>query len=286
MKKIMSVAFVSLAAYTFVACGALLGSNNSNKAKIYLTPKERKVIGEFSEIGKEHNSLLADFYGMDLTENRSAVVKNTPKDFDDYFQIDENTISVFSEFSYGSSESRSASQEKTILNLLADKVELDSAAKEYALKIERLLLSESDAESVEDLQNSITYVEKEAIANLEGDALVQFMSYAETAKASLEFWNAYYNLIDDSSTEKARGLFSFIKAQLNKIKWAAASDAAGAAAGAIAGAVIGSAIPGVGTAASAAAGAAVAGAASSAEGYRTGKLCVVVSPTDIQKKLR
>lgn len=142
-------------------------------------------------------------------------------------------------------------------------------------------------------QIAITRIEKEAIAALSGDALTQFMSYAETAKASLSFWAENYGML----LEKVHGITQNTEGRwswdwLNPHFWikvgiAAASDAAGAAAGAALGAGLATMFLGPAAAPVGAKLGATSGAiASSKQAFDTGSFCVVISHEVILKKLR
>lgn len=141
---------------------------------------------------------------------------------------------------------------------------ISGSAAQSIKKIEEVL---NDPEkSVEEMDYAITQIQKETIPLLSGDDLSQFMAYAETAKASLVFWDENY----DELSYGIRGERSVFK----RIAMAAASDAAGAAAGAAFGASI-AGKPG------AIAGGTVAGAASSAAGWKSKKLSIVIPFTKI-----
>lgn len=249
------------------------------KSSVKLSEKEKDVIAQFSVIGEQHNQILTDYYELNSGRFVEAVSLHENK-FNEYFEVDGETIFITIEEK--DSAFRSSSNEVSLVEELDKQGFIYSSAEDYILRVENILEEPSD--SLESTQIKILQIEQEAINNLAGDALVQFMSYAETAKYSLSFWYDSYETLEGEKAS-ARFITSLWKKYKKKVAMAAASDAAGAAAGALAGATIGSAIPGVGSATGAVVGAAVAGAASSAEGFKKGKLCVVVPLTKIKKKL-
>ena len=115
-----------------------------------------------------------------------------------------------------------------------------------------------------------------------GSELCEFISYAETAKASLAFWSENIEMLEagvDKNSKKGRWIFRRLwNKYKHKIAMMAASDAAGSAAGAGAGYAIGGPH-------GAAIGAAVAGAVSSLQGFRNDSVCVAVPIDKIKKML-
>ncbi len=278
MKRLCYLMLLAMAVVFSMGCENDL-SCCKGKSSVKLSEKEKDVIAQFSVIGEQHNQILTDYYELNSGRFVEAVSLHENK-FNEYFEVDGETIFITIEEK--DSAFRSSSNEVSLVEELDKQGFIYSSAEDYILRVENILEEPSD--SLESTQIKILQIEQEAINNLAGDALVQFMSYAETAKYSLSFWYDSYETLEGEKAS-ARFITSLWKKYKKKVAMAAASDAAGAAAGALAGATIGSAIPGVGSATGAVVGAAVAGAASSAEGFKKGKLCVVVPLTKIKKKL-
>ena len=160
---------------------------------------------------------------------------------------------------------------------------------QYIEEIEGILSNPAD--SLKETQNLISTIEKKALDENDEAVIIEFLSYAETAKSSLEFWNDNIEVLDENQMYElnSRGLISSIKDLWNKNKhrlgMMAASDAAGAAAGAATGAAIGSTIPGVGSILGASIGATVAGAASSSDGYKNDCVCITIPLTKIKVEI-
>lgn len=277
MKRFMYL-MLGFATVLAMGCSSDL-SFDKRESSVQLSEQEKNIIAKFSAIGEQHNQILTDYY--ELHSGRFIEASSLHEDkFDDYFEIDNETIFISIESE--NTEFRSASEEFSLVEKLDNQGLVYSDAQKYILSVEKIL--EEPCESLERTQNEILKIEQDAINNLSDDALVQFMSYAETAKYSLTFWSDEYEVLAEENPS-ARFISSLWKKYKKKVAMAAASDAAGAAAGAAIGASIGSAIPGVGSATGAAVGAVVAGAASSAEGFKKGKLCVVIPLTKIKNKL-
>ena len=115
-----------------------------------------------------------------------------------------------------------------------------------------------------------------------GSELCEFISYAETAKASLAFWSENIEMLEagvDKNSKKGRWIFRRLwNKYKHKIAMMAASDAASSAAGAGAGYAIGGPHGAV-------IGAALAGAVSSLQGFRNDSVCVVVPIDKIKEML-
>jgi hypothetical protein len=273
-----------LAAFIIVACGfSGLGEGETSYSQA------DEVIAKYEKIGKEHNALLEEYHAS-LSKSRNAGEEDAL--FAEFFGITEESQFVY--VTPNLSSGRSVEKSETLVAVISEQSMIDSKAAVYMMQIENLL--ENPPNDFQQMQDSITAIERNAVESLDDIALDEFMAYAETAKSSLEFWAVHYESLvktgdlSDNNSENTRGLFDWIsstwKKYKNKLAMMAASDAAGAAAGAAVGAGIGSSIPGVGTAAGATAGAIVCGTASSEEGFRTGKLCVIVDITAIQKRLK
>lgn len=106
----------------------------------------------------------------------------------------------------------------------------------------------------------------------------------------MDFWNENIEILENNEelNNVDRGIISDIwNKYKHRLGMMAASDAAGAAVGALIGAGFGTQILGApyGTEIGAVIGATVVGAASSAEGFKTDAICIVVSLDSIRKKI-
>lgn len=136
------------------------------------------------------------------------------------------------------------------------------AAADYMQEIEELL--DADYDELDELLAEISKVEERALARLSSSDLDSVMYFAESAKASLEFWTEA-----DCNNAGARGFRSWLKKKANRIKKAAISAGIGAVVGGAIGFVTGG-VPG------AVAGAIAVGAASCGYGYSNNAVSVSV----------
>lgn len=286
MRKLPFFAVFVVLLATFVAgCGNLVKENGSKSGAVPLTEEAKQVISQYSGLGAQHNEMLYDFY-FDNDSLRSVAAPTSQQykslSISDYFgQLDK--VCYF--------DSMDSSQRNAVgTGMTAQMVEQDlisPGAAGYIARVESILINPLD--SLEATQNAITAVEAQAIPQLSGTDLDQFMSYAETAKASLDFWADNYATLSGETDEDSARFFSWIRKKWDeykhKLAMMAASDAAGAAAGAVVGASIGAGAGGIGAVAGAAIGAAAASVASSAQGFQTGKLCVVIPLEKIKQKM-
>ncbi|MBE6349847.1 MAG: hypothetical protein E7062_03730 [Spirochaetaceae bacterium] len=225
----------------------------------------------FSTIGEKHNAILENYYNLNST-TRNCTYNN----FNNYFNIDDKSVFIYLDVS------RSI-ENGSLVSELDSKGYLENSAKNYIYAVEEILNNPNS--SLESTQLAIVDIEEKASKELNDSDLIQFYSYSSTAKASLSFWNENIEILSDDSEEITRGIVSWWNKYKHKIAMSAASDAAGAAAGALVGATLGSSIPGIGSATGAIIGATIAGAASSIEGFKTGKLCIVIPYSKIENEM-
>lgn len=163
---------------------------------------------------------------------------------------------------------------------MEDKKLISAESSKYIALTESII--EKPSNSLEETQAAISKIELNALNEKSGSELCEFISYAETAKASLAFWSENIEMLEtgaDKNSKKGRWIFRRLcNKYKHKIAMMAASDAAGSAAGAAAGYAIGGPH-------GAAIGAAVAGAVSSLQGFRNDSVCVVVPIDKIKKML-
>lgn len=283
MKK-ASFCIGALALLVVIAVGCNNVVKGADNTPVY-SEEVQKVIQQYHGIGEEHNKLLSDFYfGNDSL--RSVAVPSSG----DYksLSVEEYFGKFEKAYYFDSMDDAARSAVGTgMTTQMVEKELISSGAAQYIAQIESILNTPLD--SLEATQDAITAVEAQAIPQLSDGDLDQFMSYAETAKASLEFWTDNYTVLSGENDEESARFFSWIRRKWNqyknKLAMMAASDAAGAAAGAAVGAKLGAAIGGVGAGPGAAIGAAVCGGASSIEGFKTGKLCIVISLDKIKREM-
>ncbi len=269
MKKV-SFCIGAVALLVAIAVGCNNVARGATGAPVY-SEAVQKVIQQYHGIGEEHNKLLSDFYfGNDSL--RSVAVPNSG----DYksLSIEEYFGEIDNVYYFGSMDSSRRNAVETSMTVqMVERDLISSGAAQYIAQIESILNAPLD--SLEATQEAITAVEAQAIPQLSGGDLDQFMSYAETAKASLGFWTDNYTILSGENDEESARFFSWIRRAWNKHKHKLAMMAASDAAGAAAGAAVGIVISGGNTAAALKA-AVKSSAASSAAGFRAGKLCVVI----------
>ena len=276
-----------VAATTFLSCKNEVNDPVSKEIE-FKNEKELLLIlpEKYEEIGINHNDMLNDFYFNNA--NRQILnAKVSYKDFsiEEYFgRIDKKYY--FKDMIYDFS--RNASNDVSVTETLVRNELLTEEGAEYISKIESIL--DEPLNSLEETKNAISEIEIEVLDNPENESLYDFFSYAETAKASLDFWNENIEILENNEelNNVDRGIISDIwNKYKHRLGMMAASDAAGAAVGALIGAGFGTQILGApyGTEIGAVIGATVVGAASSAEGFKTDAICIVVSLDSIRKKI-
>ena len=271
MKKMVFLVFVSA---LLVGCG-----NNIKKDSLNETERELYSIlpEEYAKIGTEHNELLADFYFG--KENRAD--GNTSTNYKDlsveaYF----GEFSERYEFNAFSAQSLKRNAVDTDCSMAQEMMEKDLISKESVEYIEQVeAVLDNLPDSLEETIEAISTVELNSLSDLDEEVLLEFISYAETAKSSLEFWSENIELLEGTENMEARGLLKNLwNKYKHKLKMMVASDAAGAAAGAVVG-------YGIGGSTGAAIGATIVGAASSEEGFKKDCVCIVIPLTKVQKNI-
>ncbi|MCM1322064.1 MAG: hypothetical protein NC041_07935 [Bacteroides sp.] len=241
----------------------------------------------YAKIGAEHNEILSDFYFGETKTKRTAFdsgINYKELSVEDYFgEISESYY--FKSFLTGSARSISESDCFITQQMLEEGLVSEEAGK-YISQVEKLLDNMPD--SLEETKEAISSIELNSLEESSETILPEFISYAETAKSSLEFWSENIELLEGNyqNNSEARWILKKLwNKYKHKLKMMAASDAAGAAAGAALGAAIGAPIAGVGAGYGAAVGAALAGAASSAEGFKKDTICIIIPLERIKEKL-
>ena len=250
------------------------GENDILESKLYSIIPE-----EYCNIGKSHNKILNDFYFSNTQRSASSTEINY-KDLsvEDYCgKID----TVYYIRSIPQEIARNAaSTDISAAQFMEDKKLISAESSKYIALTESII--EKPSNSLEETQAAISKIELNALNEKSGSELCEFISYAETAKASLAFWSENIEMLEagvDKNSKKGRWIFRRLwNKYKHKIAMMAASDAAGSAAGAGAGYAIGGPH-------GAAIGAAVAGAVSSLQGFRNDSVCVVVPIDKIKKML-
>lgn len=250
------------------------GENDILESKLYSIIPE-----EYCNIGKSHNKILNDFYFGNTQRSASSTEINY-KDLsvEDYCgKID----TVYYIRSIPQEIARSAaSTDISAAQFMEDKKLISAESSKYIALTESII--EKPSNSLEETQAAISKIELNALNEKSGSELCEFISYAETAKASLAFWSENIEMLEagvDKNSKKGRWIFRRLwNKYKHKIAMMAASDAAGSAAGAGAGYAIGGPH-------GAAIGAAVAGAVSSLQGFRSDSVCVAVPIDKIKKML-
>lgn len=278
MKKIKFLFLLPAAVLCLFSCSNnakdVSGENDILESKLYSIIPE-----EYCNIGKSHNKILNDFYFGNTQRSASSTEINY-KDLsvEDYCgKID----TVYYIRSIPQEIARNAaSTDISAAQFMEDKKLISAESSKYIALTESVI--EKPSNSLEETQAAISKIELNALNEKSGSELCEFISYAETAKASLAFWSENIEMLEagvDKNSKKGRWIFRRLwNKYKHKIAMMAASDAAGSAAGAGAGYAIGGPH-------GAAIGAAVAGAVSSLQGFRNDSVCVVVPIDKIKKML-
>lgn len=264
MKRLGSAAFGLLAFLFLASC-----SHDVRIASpVPVSEATREAVASYSEIGRRHNLELERFYfsrtGRSAGSESYKAMSLEPV----YGRVE---CLYFGSMDAGISAGRNAGG-STVVEALAEKQLVSQAAAELLVRIERLLRNPLATREL--MNQAILEVQDVAVSTLEGTELDQVMSYAETAKASLEFWSE--NLGELADQNEGWSIQQWWDTNKHKIAMMAVSDAAGAAVGAILGASIGSSVGGVGAGPGAGVGAVICGAASSIQGFKEDKFCVVI----------
>lgn len=278
MKKIKFLFLLPAAVLCLFSCSNnakdVSGENDILESKLYSIIPE-----EYCNIGKSHNKILNDFYFGNTQRSASSTEINY-KDLsvEDYCgKID----TVYYIRSIPQEIARNAaSTDISAAQFMEDKKLISAESSKYIALTESII--EKPSNSLEETQAAISKIELNALNEKSGSELCEFISYAETAKASLAFWSENIEMLEagvDKNSKKGRWIFRRLwNKYKHKIAMMAASDAAGSEAGAGAGYAIGCPH-------GAAIGAAVAGAVSSLQGFRNDSVCVVVPIDKIKKML-
>ena len=261
MKRLSSIVAFGVLVILFVA-----GCSQDVKfaADSNVSPEVQEAIIHYSDVGKRHNLELERFYFSQMTGRSGAVAYKSLAIEDMYGEVERI---YFGDMIVG----RSADS-ATVVETLAEKQLVSENAVALLARIEKLLRNPLSTREL--MNQAIVEVQEVAVATLEGTELDQVMSYAETAKASLEFWTENFGTLTNENS--GWSLQKWWDTNKHKIAMMAVSDAAGAAVGAILGASIGSSVGGVGAGPGAGVGAVICGAASSIQGFKDDKFCVVI----------
>lgn len=261
MKRLSSIVAFGVLVILFVA-----GCSQDVKfaADSNVSPEVQEAIIHYSDVGKRHNLELERFYFSQMTGRSGAVAYKSLAIEDMYGEVERI---YFGDMIVGRSADGAS-----VVETLAEKQLVSENAVALLARIEKLLRNPLSTREL--MNQAIVEVQEVAVATLEGTELDQVMSYAETAKASLEFWTENFGTLTNENS--GWSLQKWWDTNKHKIAMMAVSDAAGAAVGAILGASIGSSVGGVGAGPGAGVGAVICGAASSIQGFKDDKFCVVI----------
>lgn len=231
--------FVILAS---VLAAGLFGCKNNVKdemsANAVLERKLSKILpADYTNIGKKHNELLNDFYFKNRNRSISPLCIDyktaSAEDYFGTFDI-EYTIRACTYEYVRNITTENTSDTQFMLN----KELVSETSGKYMALTEKVLANPLD--SLDATQAAISNIELQALHEQKNsEELCSFLSYAETAKTSLEFWSENIETLESSMekhTSEGRWIFrSLWNRYKHKLAMMAASDAAGAAAGAAAG---------------------------------------------------
>ena len=235
-------------------------------SSVSVSKATQEAVASYSEIGRQHNLELERFYFSQGVARRADSVA-------DYKAKDLESVYGKAEYLYfGSMSGSRNAADTTVTEALAEKKLISEGAAKLLSRIEQLLRNPLSTREL--MNQAILEIQEVAVSTLEGTELEQVMSYAETAKASLEFWSENFGTLTNEN--QGWSIQQWWDTNKHKIAMMAVSDAAGAAVGAILGASIGSSVGGVGAGPGAGVGAVICGAASSIQGFKEDKFCVVI----------
>lgn len=262
MKRLSSSVAFGILAILFVA-----GCSQDVKfaADSNVSPEVQEAIIHYSDVGKQHNLELERFYFSQMTGRSAGAAAYKSLAIEDMYGEVECIY-------LGDMTTGRAADGSSVVQTLAEKQLVSENAVALLARIENLLRNPLSTREL--MNQAIVEVQEVAVATLEGTELDQVMSYAETAKASLEFWTENFGTLTNENS--GWSLQKWWDTNKHKIAMMAVSDAAGAAVGAILGASIGSSVGGVGAGPGAGVGAVICGAASSIQGFKEDKFCVVI----------
>ncbi|MBQ9630746.1 MAG: hypothetical protein IJR49_04090 [Treponema sp.] len=275
----------------FVGCkfetNILAKNNNPSITKTKwanLVENRPTTVQQFDGVGVNHNEMLDDLY------SELSLYKNSPSRKATLgFLSNEEINIVINKFFFENTGTRSATEIFYAPNSEKESYVFSNETQHYINIIDDVV-SNKDAE-LDIILADIEQIEIQAESNIPEIDKNAFFSYTATIRASLAYWTEHLEEWDalrgihyeDSQIERG-AILNWFKKQRKKIAMCAASDAAGAAVGAGIGAGLGSAAGGPGAVVGAAIGATIVGAASSAQGWSTGELCIVIPWSKLKSK--
>lgn len=250
-----------------------------------LTQGRPQIARQFDNVGIDHNKELGNVY------EKLVNFKNTqPRNVSDKKGLSDEEISFVINRYFSETNIRSVNNSRQNSDGLEHVPEFtfSPSAQSFIDQIKILIDPITDAtpqSEVEGVIKQIEDIEKKAEPVLLPEEKAPFYAYTATSRASLAYWydnvKHWDELRNPSTTSSARYISIW-----RRIGASVASDAAGAAVGAAMGAAIGAGIAGVGAPIGAIVGAVVVGGASSATGWVTGNLSIVVPITDLNERVR
>lgn len=279
-KKLLKCLLLSLIGFVLFSCKTEMEKDNFNKSgeteqKLY------SVLPDYcTTIGSEHNEMLSDFYfGNTNRAAREAGVDYKNLSAEDYFgKISERyEFMTFSSMSARNAENSKANN--SVTQMMLEKDLISNEAGKYIEQVENILHDLPD--TIEETRDVISSIELDCISTSNESVLPEFISYAETAKSSLEFWAENIELLEGTANDNTgRWIFKDLwNKYKHRLGMMAASDAAGAAAGAAIGfAATKSSYVAAGCAV-------VASAVSSEEGFRQDCVCIIIPLEKIQAEI-
>lgn len=279
---------VLLAGCKFAINGKFSKDNNSSCTTTQwanLIDDRPDIAIKFDDVGGQHNEMLVNLYN-ELVAYKASSTRNAQI----HHYLTDGEIKMVIHNFFANNEYRSSE----VLGEDVTSQEQYNFSEESQVYI--CMIDEAVSNEENDLKmvlENIERIERDAETHIPTVDVEAFYSYTATTRASLAYWTEHVaeweNLRSSSfdDDQAARGaIIDWFKKQRKKIAMCAASDAAGAAVGAGVGAALGSVAGGPGAAAGAALGAIIVGAASSAEGWSTGELCIVVPWSKLKDKIK
>lgn len=194
MKKIFTTTVAAVAAMSlFLASCGDVSTDSETESKVAYSSDSR--FAEYAEIGTSVYAALEKEYGG--SEGARAVLNGISDDEEDFASAD----------------------------LLVSNGYVSERAAAYIARIDRVI---DESEDTSELLSRVSAIELEAMQNLEGEEQVSVMAYAESAKATV----AYFDNADDDTL--SRSAWSRFKKRAKRV---AKKTGIGAAIGAVSGAI-------------------------------------------------
>jgi len=200
-KNVASVFILGIFAI-FISCSDKLAETQEEINK-------DEIILRYQQIGIEHNNVLARYYAPYVKSGTVSIVDEEAY-FNDFFGITEDSkVLQLPRLLIRSGENTESSVAESLVAEMISEDLVDLNAAVYMEQVEQILKNPPEnideiQFAIVEMQKAITDIEYQAIPLLKNVGLDEFMSYAETAKASLLFWAENYEVLTGSDLEESQ----------------------------------------------------------------------------------